>query len=181
MNKIKFPSTSLTNLPLLFALLVGLSSCGVYSFTGAKLSPGVETIVVENFNNNAAGGPPNMSRTLTEKMKEYYQQNSALKIANTDGDLRLEGTIVGYTLTPEAPIASTSPNEPDRAALNRLTIRVKARYTNTKDDTQNFDQEFSFFKNFPQEQSLSDVENQIVPIILDQIVLDIFSKSLANW
>lgn len=166
-----------------FVLLisVGLSSCGVYSFSGVSIKPDIKTITIANFYNNAAGGPPNLTQTLTEKTKEYYQQNSTLKIANTDGDLQLEGTIVGYDLTPEAPTASSSADQPDQAALNRLTIRVKVKFVNTKDDTQNFEQEFSFFKNFPQDQSLSDVESTLIPQILDQIILDVFNKSVANW
>ncbi|MBC7921936.1 MAG: LptE family protein [Ferruginibacter sp.] len=161
--------------------MVPLPSCGVYSFNGASISPDIKNIVVANFYNEAAGGPVNMSQTLTEKLKEYYQQNSTLKIANgVDADLRLQGSIVGYQLSPIA-VTAQQPDQPDQAALNRLTIRVKARFVNSKDEEQNFDQEFAFYRDFPQSQTLSDVEGQLVPVILDQIVLDIFNRSVANW
>ena len=161
--------------------LLALSACKIYSFSGASIGPGIKNISIANFNNEAAGGPVNMSQTLTEKLKEYFQSNSALKIVNNDGQLTLEGTIVGYQLSPVAVTAQPDPSRPDQAALNRLTIRVKARFVNTQDEEQNYDQEFQFYQDFPQNQSLTDVEGRLVPVILDQIVLDIFNRSVANW
>lgn len=151
-------------------------SCGPYSFTGTKLSPDLKTITINNFVMNTAGGPPNLSQTFTEKVKEYYQRNTNLKLKpGGDADLLLEGSFVGYELTPIAPTAA------DQAGLNRLTITVQARFVNNKDETQNFDQSFSFFRDFPQAQSLNQVEAGLVPAILDQIVLDMFNKSAGDW
>ena len=165
---------------LVLALSLVLPACGIYSFNGASIAPDVKTIAIANFYNEAAGGPVNMSQILTERLKEYFQQNSSLKISNGEADLQLQGSIVGYVLSPVAPTAQ-QPGEFDQAALNRLTIRVKAKFVNNKDEEQNFDQEFTFYRDFPQNQSLSDVEGQLVPIILDQLVLDIFNRSVANW
>jgi hypothetical protein len=166
---------------LVFALilLTPLSSCGVYSLNGANIG-NAKNIFVANFINEVGAGPANMSQTLTEKLKEYYQQNSALKISNTEGDMLLQGSIVGYNLTPVA-VQAQQPNQIDQAALNRLTVRVKAKFVNTLDEEQNFDTEFSFYQDFPQNQTLTDVEGQLVPRILDQIVMDIFQRSVANW
>lgn len=160
----------------LFTFHFSLTGCGPYSFTGTKLSPDLKTITINNFVMNTAGGPANLSLTLTEKLKEYYQRNTNLKLKpGGDADLILEGAIVGYELTPVAPTAA------DQAALNRLTITVQARYVNNKDETQSFDQAFSFFKDFPQSQTLNQVETSLVPPILDQIVLDMFNRSAGDW
>jgi hypothetical protein len=160
-------------------ILTPLSSCGVYSLNGANIG-NAKNIFVANFINEVGAGPANMSQTLTEKLKEYYQQNSALKISNIEGDMLLQGSIVGYNLTPVA-VQAQQPNQIDQAALNRLTVRVKAKFVNTLDEEQNFDTEFSFYQDFPQNQTLTDVEGQLVPRILDQIVMDIFQRSVANW
>ncbi|MES2730502.1 MAG: LptE family protein [Bacteroidota bacterium] len=180
LSTVKSITKQLTVWLLLFCTLVSLNSCGIYSLNGANIQPNIKTISINNFYNEAAGGPPNMSQSLTEKLKEYYQRNSTLKISNVEGDLQLQGAIVSYTLSPIA-IAAQQPGQVDQAALNRLTIRVKAKFENTKDDSQNFDTDFSFYQDFPQSQNLTDVEGRIVPVILDQIVLDIFNKSVANW
>ncbi|WP_378410092.1 LptE family protein [Rhodocytophaga aerolata] len=142
-----------------------------------SLSPDVQTISVSNFINNSGGGPANITQNFTERVKEYFQQNSTLKIYQPDGtaDLLLEGAITGYDVTPIAP------TEGQFAALNRLTVRVQVKFTNTKDETQNFDSPFSFYADFDQSRTLTSVENELLTVIFDQIVLDIFNKSVANW
>lgn len=152
-----------------------LGSCKIYSFTGTTLSSDLKTITIQNFVMNTAGGPANLTLNFTEKLKEYYQRNTSLKLKPSDGDLFLEGSITGYELTPVAATAS------DKAALNRLTIRVDVRFVNTKSEDESFEKEFSFYQDFPQEQTLAQVEGSLVPKILDQLVLNIFNDTAAQW
>ncbi len=160
---------------LLFATSLLTSSCGVYSFSGTTLSDDIKTITIRNFAMVTAGGPQNMTLSFNEKLKEYYQRNTSLKLRPEEGDLILDGAIVGYELTPVSATAS------DKAALNRLSIRVEVAFTNRLSPDEDFEKEFSFFEDFSQEQSLSDVEARLVPKILDQIVLNIFTETAAQW
>ncbi|MCY7359699.1 MAG: LPS assembly lipoprotein LptE [Rudanella sp.] len=150
-------------------------SCGVYSFTGTTLSPDLKTITVNNFTLQTAGGPTNLALNFNERLKEYYQRYTSLKVMPNNGDLVLDGTITNYDLIAVAPTAS------DQAALNRLQITVQARFVNNKDETKNFEQSFSFYQDFPQNQTLTQNEARLVPKILDQLVLDIFNKTAADW
>lgn len=150
-------------------------ACKIYSFTGTTLSNDLKTISIQNFVMNTAGGPPNLSLSFAEKLKEYYQRNTNLKIKPNDADLLLEGAITGYELSP---VSATSG---DKAAMNRLTIKVEIRFVNRQDDSQSFEKEFSFYQDFPQEQILSQVENTLVPKIIDQLVLNIFNDTAAQW
>ncbi|WP_310586645.1 LptE family protein [Runella limosa] len=161
------------NLILLTTLLLALSGC--YSFRGTTLSPDIKSVTITNFTMGTAGGPANMALQFNEKMKEYYQRNTSLALLPLNGDLQLEGSITAYEVTPAAPTAN------DQAALNRLSITIQVKFTNNKDEEKNFDQSFSFFKDFPQSQTLSQVESRLVPQILDQIVQDIFNKSAGDW
>lgn len=167
------------NILFLFFIFIGSAGCKVvnYSFTGTTIRPDIKTISVANFINNSGGGPANISQNFTERLKEYYQQNSTLKIAPPNGsaDLQLDGAITGYELTPIAP------TQGQFASLNRLTVRVQVKFVNTKDETESFDAPFSFYADFPQERTLTAVENELLTVIFDQIVLDIFNKSVANW
>ncbi len=156
-------------------LLTVNTSCGIYSFKGATLSSDIKSVTIVNFTMSTAGGPANMALQFNEKMKEYYQRNTSLALLPSNGDMQLEGTITGYEVTPTAPTAD------DRAAFNRLTITIQVKFTNNKDEEKNFDQSFSFFKDFPQNQTLSQVESRLIPTILDQIVQDIFNKSAGDW
>ncbi len=122
-----------------------------------------------------AGGPQNLALSFNEKLKEYYQRNTSLKLRPAEGDLYIDGSITGYELSPVSATAS------DKAALNRLTIRVEVRFLNKLDETQNFEKEFSFYQDFPQEQSLTEAEGALIPRILDQLVLNIFNDTAAQW
>ncbi len=152
-----------------------LISCKIYSFSPAKVSDDLKTITIQNVMMGTAGGPANLTLTFTEKLKEYYQRNTSLKLKPNDADLLLESTIVGYELTP---VSATSG---DKAALNRLTIKVEVRFVNAKNEEENFEKEFSFYQDFPQEQNLSQVEGSLVPKIIDQLVLNIFTDTAAQW
>ena len=152
-----------------------VAGCGAYSFTGTNLSPDIKTFTVLNFNTGVAGGPANLPNQINEKIKEYFQRNTSLTLLPNNGDLILEGTLTGYDVLPVAPTAN------DMAGFNRLNVTVQVRFTNTKDETKNFDQSFSFYADFPQSQTLNQNEARLLPTILDQIVQNIFNKSAADW
>jgi hypothetical protein len=163
-------------LPIIF-----LSGCGVYKFTGASISPNIKTISIQTFYNNAQLGPSNMSVLFTENIKDYFQQNTSLEIISNYGDLQIDGFISNYTITPVAATSSGNNQQADFAAESRITITVSASYVNLKDPTFDFDKSFSFFKDFDNTLDLSSNEEAFVEEIFDQIILDIFNASVANW
>lgn len=161
---------------------VFLGGCGVYSFTGANISPDIKTISIQNFFNDSGQGPANMSQQFTEELKDYFQQNTNLSLVNTDGDLQFEGSIVGYRLSPIAPKATGNDFQANEAGLTRLTITVHAVYINTQDDTFNFDQNFSFYSDFnPSVTTLQQEEARMIDEIFEAVIFDIFNASVANW
>ena len=163
-------------LMLFTSLLFG---CGVYSFTGVAIT--AETISIQTFYNDAEGGPPDLSQTFTNNMRDYFQQNTNLTLVKEDGQLQLEGAVTGYRLTPVAATAGRN-NESGQSALTRLTITVKASYVNTTDDAFNFESKnFSFYSDYDSDQNLTTVESQLIEEIYEQIILDIFNASVANW
>jgi hypothetical protein len=172
---------------LIALLTLLLSGCTVYTFTGSTLTPEMKTISIQQFYNNALLGPSNMSQVFSEKMRDYFQQNTNLRMVPSNGDLQFEGYIVGFTVTPVAPSASGGGGGGrgtlgDVAALTRVTITVHATYTNIKDGTFDFDKNFSFFVDFDAETTdLQANEDRFVDEIFNQIILDIFQASVANW
>ena len=160
-----------------------LFSCGVYSFTGASISPEVKTISFQNFFNNSPLGPSNMSVLFNEKIKDYFERNTSLTLVEEGGDLEIEGTIEDFSLSPVAPTAEGGRNSQYFTGLTRLTVRVNATYFNNIDDQFNYENKsFSFFKDFNQNtEELSSNEQEFLDEIFDQIILDIFNASVANW
>ena len=166
---------------LLLLVSVGLiSGCGIYNFTGGTLTPDTKTISISQFYNNAPLGPSNMSAVFTETIKDYFQQNTSLELVDSNGDLQLDGFITNYTITPVAATAG-SQGQADFSALSRITITVSATYTNVNDPTFDFDKSFSFFLDYDNSINLASNEEAFVEEIFDQIVLDIFNASVANW
>ncbi|WP_229311392.1 LptE family protein [Larkinella rosea] len=170
----------LLRLPLFYLLFMVhcalfISSCGKYSFTGTTLDPNIKTITINTFTTSAAGGPANLTLQFTEKLKEYYQRYTNMKVVPNNGDIVLEGSFTAYDVLPVAATAS------DQAAQNRLQVSVQVRFSNSKDETKNFDQAFSFYQDFPANQTLTQSESRLVPKIQDQLVLDIFNKTAADW
>lgn len=121
-----------------------------------------------------------MSVLFTETIKDYYQQNTSLELVDNNGDLQIDGFISNYTITPVA-ANQGSQDQGDFSALSRITITISATYVNLKDPTFDFDQNFSFFKDFDTDIDLASNEELFVEEIFDQIILDIFNASVANW
>lgn len=156
--------------------LTFLSGCSFkYSFSGASIPANVKTLFIDNFLNNATLGPANLGQDFTDRLKEYYQQNSSLDIVDGNGDWSLSGSVSGYSV---APIALTAQSA---AASNRLTISVNVTFESKKNDKDNFTQNFSQFADFPQTQTLSQVETEKITEIFDKLLLDIFNRTAANW
>ncbi|MFW6310107.1 MAG: LptE family protein [Prolixibacteraceae bacterium] len=152
------------------------NSCKIgYSFTGANISPAVKTFSVYYFPNRARLVNPTLSQTFTEALREKLQRQTSLNELAEDGDLIFEGQITGYEVRP------MSIQKDDMAALNRLTISVRVKYTNTIDPDQSIDRTFSAFEDFDSSQTLNAVEDGLVPEIIEKLNEDIFNATLANW
>ena len=158
-----------------FFYLTSLNSCGVYSFTGASISPEVKSVSIDYFPSYAPLAPANLPQTFTEALRELFISRTNLDLLNKNGDIRFEGYISGYQTRPVA----IQGNE--TAAKNRLTINVSVTYTNTKEEAKSFEKTFSRFADFDAAQNLSDVEQTLIDEINEQLILDIFNEAVVNW
>jgi len=160
----------------MYLLLISFASCKVnYSFTGASISPDIKTINIKLFNKTSALGPTTLPQIFTEKLKDKFTSQTSLGFVTQNADLTLEGTISGYVVTPLA----IQQNE--QAARNRLTITVNVKFTNVKDEKQNFESPFSRYADFDSKVNISSVEEALIAEINTQLVDDIFNKAVINW
>lgn len=163
---------------IMMVLLAGFlsHSCKVsYSFTGANISPDVKTFTVYYFPNRAQLVNPTLSQSFTEALREKLQRQTSLNELGDNGDLIFEGEITGYDYRPMAI------QEQDQAALSRLTVRVKVKYTNNKDPEQSMEQTFSAYEDFDNTLTLTAAEDEIMPQIIEKLNEDIFNATIANW
>jgi len=148
---------------------------GGYSFTGADIAANIKTVQINYFPNQASLVQPNLSNVFTETLKDKFLSQTNLELVSYDGDLIFEGMITNYTVNAQA----FQGNE--TAALNRLTITVKVKYTNNEEPAKSFETSFSRYADFESQASLSSVENDLIQEISNELVTDIFNKAVANW
>jgi hypothetical protein len=161
---------------LIFTWIVLFSSCTLsYKFNQSSIPADVKTFSVQYFENRAPLIQPTLSQTFTESLKNKFLSRTRLDLVSSSGDFSFEGEITGYSTAPMA----IQGNE--TAGMNRLTINVHVKFSNQKDQKQDFDQSFSSYQDYDSSQNLADVEDGLITSIVDKLTDDIFNRSAANW
>ncbi|MEA3503632.1 MAG: LptE family protein [Bacteroidota bacterium] len=175
MNKIVIGKYKIVLGVIALFVVLSFSGCGVYSFTGASISPEIKTVEIQYFPNRARLVNPTLSQYFTDALKDKFMSQTNLGLVNTNGDLVFEGEIQDYRTEPIAI------QENQTAALNRLTIKIKVKFTNKTEPDQSFDMSFSQSLEYESSASLSSVEEELVAEINEALVEDIFNKAVVNW
>ncbi len=156
-------------------LLLTLLFTSCYSFTGGSITPGMKTVSVSLFENNAPIVVPILSQAFTETLKDRIRTQSPLSFVRADGQASFQGRITGYDIRPVA----IQGNESGLAGQTRLTITVQVKYSNSLKPDENFEQSFSRFQDF--KGSLSSQEQALIKNINLQLSEDIYNRAFANW
>jgi len=165
-----------TNTLFLIIWIVLITGCTVsFSFKGSSVPEDVKTASVQYFDNRAPLINPALSQTFTEAMKDRITSESRLIINNNQGDVDFSGEITGYDLRPMAIQADAMSSE------TRLTVTVKVRYQNFKNPQTNWESTFSAYEDFPSERNITDIEEQLVKNIVEQLTENIFNKAFSDW
>ena len=164
-----------TVLIVLLAMLAVSCSIVKYSFTGTSIQPDVKTITIPYVEYKALRVNPSLSNDLTEALKEKFRKLTSLEEVDMDGDLELVCEITGYD------VKATAVSANEQAAQNRLTVTVKASFTNRKYPEDDVDKSFSAYEDFDATMSLDAVEAGLCETIIEKIVEDIFNATVAQW
>ena len=157
-------------------LAAGCGYTAKYSLSGASIPAEAKTFSVAYFPNNAAMVSPILSSTLTDALVDKFTRQTRLEQVAEGGDFAFEGEITNYTST------TASVSSDDYALLNRLTITVRVRFTNAINEADSFaNKTFSAYADYDSTKLLTEVEGELIPEIVDQIVTDIFQASASNW
>jgi len=156
-------------------MLVVLSGCGIYSFTGIDDS-GAETFAVDYLRTQTPLASETFAQRLTEGMKDLVLQRSALDVVADNADLTYSGFITAYEVRP------VSNQSDETAALNRLTVTLRISYINDKEPEKSFDNRtFSEFVDFDANLDFATVETTLWDELLDKLTQSVFNASLGNW
>lgn len=160
---------------LLLTLL--LAGCSIkYSLNGASIEyTKIKTVSIADFQNLAPTVYPPLAQRFTEDLKDRFQRQTRLRDIPTNGDLSIEGEIVGYDLSAEAV------QENAFAAKTRLTLRINVRFTNKVNEEESFEREFTSFGTFDSSQMFVDVQDQLCQELTKDIINQIFNATVENW
>ena len=161
----------------LFITLIGLSSCGVYSFKDVSIDYSkYKTIKIGFIENKARYINPQLSTKLTDKIQQkIINQTKLLRTNNDNAHLDLSGYITNYDPSQTVGISN------QQTTTNRLTVTV---HFILKDNIENKTQEFDITRNFDfsaslslQQAEASLLDKDVIPTITDEI----FNKIFSNW
>ena len=162
---------------IVMVAFVSLSGCRIsVKMNGSALDYNVyKTISVSEFPIRAALVYPPLQQTFENELLDYISRNTRLQTTDGASDLQLEGEITGYNLTPQAVTENAI------AAMTRLTITVRVKYIDNKEEGQDIDQNFSAYRDFDSSEMLTDVQDQLCNEICKELVELIFNATLGNW
>ncbi|MFT5723849.1 MAG: hypothetical protein ACI9JN_000966 [Bacteroidia bacterium] len=162
----------------IFVSLIALTqwtSCGIYSLNGVTFPDTIKTVSIDFIENNAPIVAPNLSPTLTEKLRNKFLTQTSLNLVPENGDFAIAGSIVDYAVNPVGAADNST------ASKNRLQISVKITMVSEKAPKLAFDQRFTQFEDFDASKSLADVEADMIESISDNLAQEIFNKAALNW
>ena len=168
------PTVFIRLLSGLFVILV-LSACKVYSLAGTTIDPSIQTFYVGNFKVIAANAPATIQQTFGEALKDKISRESRLKYSDEEPHIEFNGSIQSFNVSPVAPLPG------ERASFNRLTIQISVEYSNNLNTKQNWTKTFSHFEDFDATANLNTVQDELITIIFNQILEDIFNQAFNNW
>ena len=164
---------------LLFALTVMLvaQGCISYKFNGASIDYNkYKTVSFANVPIRAALVYPPLQQVFQNKLQDVVTQQTRLQqVDNPNSNLRFEGEITNYSLSPQAV------GENAYATRTRLTISVRVRYIDNVNDALSNDINVSAYRDFDSNQLLIDVQDQLCEEISTELVDLIFNQTLGNW
>lgn len=167
----------LTIAVIVVALVAISAACTItITMSGASIPENLTTFSVQYINNRAPLINPDLSQTLTEGLKDRIQTESRLiLVEDAMGDVDFSGNITSYG-TKAMAIKSDAVS-----AETRLTVAVKIRFRNFKDPKGDWEQSFSAYQDYDSDNNLSDVEEELVELIVDELTENIFNKAFADW
>lgn len=156
---------------------IGVTSCAIsYKLNGASIDyETTKTISFERIPIKAAMVYAPLEVTFNDELQAKYANQTKLEQVRSDGDLQISGAITGYSLAPQAV------KQDAYAAETRLTIKIKIKFVNKKNKTDNFEKEFSAYRDFDATQMITDVQDGLCEEMVKELVEQIFNATVANW
>jgi len=159
----------------LLSLIVLNSSCRVsYGLHDVSIPDSIKTVKVNFIENHARYVNPQLSPSLTDKLRQKIVGQTRLIQTNGDNaDWEVSGYVSDYAV-------GTSGISQQQTSINRLTVSVHISLVKRKGgDQQEFDVSHSF--DFNANLTLQAAESQLNDAIIRDMTDEIFNHIFSNW
>ncbi len=158
---------------LIFAAISIQGTCRL-STKDVSIPPEVKTVKVNYIENRARYINPQLSPRLTDKLRQKIVNQTRLSQISGDADYEISGQITDYSV-------STSGISNQQVTSNNLNVSVKIDFRNRLDEKKNLTT--SITRNFPfsSSLSLSQAETQLNEQIVSNLTDEIFNKIFSTW
>lgn len=148
---------------------------GCYSFRDVSIPPEVQTARVNYIENKAQYINPQLSPTLTDRLRTKINNQTRLTLVNNDdAHYDISCVVRNYQVT-------TAGISDQRAAINRLVVTVHISFKNRLDPKANFEADVSRNFDFDANLSLQAAESQKSDEIVQNLTDEIFNRIFSNW
>ncbi|MEW5799019.1 MAG: LptE family protein [Bacteroidota bacterium] len=165
------------NVPLYIVLLFGICclvfAAGCYSFTGASVPAHLKTVAIPLAEDVSGFGEAGLREKFTQKLIELFRNDNNLEIGERlTADSIVEGTIVQVTDAPQV----ISGN--DIVSTRRITITVRASFTDMKLRKKVWERDFSNWGEYTQGQQTRDIA---LTDAVNKVAEDILLETVSGW
>ena len=116
-----------------------------------------------------------LGTVFNDELQTIYMTQTRLSLVPRGGDLVVSGEITGYDQLNQSVKADGFSSE------TQLKVTVNVRFTNNTNHAEDFEQQFSAFRNYDSSMPLNTVQDGLIDEIVDEIVDQIFNATVANW
>ena len=135
----------------------------------------VKTVSIATFQNQAEHVYAPLAIEVNQKLKDMFIQQTRLQMVKSGGDLEIDGEITGYNQYNESVDASGF------SSKVKLTLTINVRYTNNTNHEEDFEQKFSAFQTYDSSKLLTQVQDELITVMVKDITEQIFNATVANW
>lgn len=163
---------------VVIAVVMVATGCKVnYSFNAGSIDYAkYKSISISDFPNNSELVNPTLSQIFAETLRDKFTRQTRLEVKKQDGDMHLEGEIVGYQLAAMAISADSYASE------TKLTLTINVRFVDSKNPENSFnDTRYTASQIFDSNRLLSEAEPELIDVLVKEIVDKLYNDTVAKW
>lgn len=158
-------------------MVLVLSSCFRYSFTGTSIPENVNSVYIPFFADQSSGGIGNLSDRLNEALIDRFITQTRLQLANSqaDADAILEGSIIRYSNQ------AFSISGEDETSLNEVTVSINASFQFVDENEPEWNKSFSGSATYDTNENPIEGETIAAQEALNQAADNMFNDAVSGW